>query len=164
MSASPAFAGLAFYDLELALQLKKTEPPELMILRGNMKKEKVLVFVFLSLFVIALMTGAGLVQGQTKTTMTPSTKPAKPETETLKGTVDHNERLGGYFIRGVEPGGEFFIVNQNAAVLKKLKGSGKTVTIEGYTTKTGAEYFFIQKIDGKKYSVAKKSPKKPVAK
>ena len=126
-----------------------------------MKKEKMLALVILTMFLIALLAGAGLVQGQAKKDTTPV---AKPETETLKGIVDHNERLGGYFIRGVEPGGEFFIVNQNAAVLKKLKDSGKTVTIEGYTTKTGAEYFFIQKIDGKKYSTAKKSPKKPAAK
>ena len=129
-----------------------------------MKKEKMFMLVILSLFVIALLAGAGFVQGQAKKDTTPYAKPAKPETETLKGVVDHNERLGGYFIRGVEPGGEFFIVNQNAAVLKKLKDSEKTVTFEGYTTKTGAEYFFIQKIDGKKYSTAKKSPKKPAAK
>ncbi len=78
--------------------------------------------------------------------------------ETRQGTIDYMERLGGYFIRGQNPGGEFFIVNQNPKVLKALKESGKTVTIEGYTTNQGAEYFFIQKIDGKKYTAAK-SPK-----
>jgi hypothetical protein len=39
--------------------------------------------------------------------------------------------------------------------LEPLKENGKTVTIQGYTTNQGAEYFFIEKIDGKKYTGAK---------
>jgi hypothetical protein len=123
----------------------------------KMKKEKLLVFVVASLVVVALMAGTGFAQGQAGAS-------GKEPLETIKGTIDYNERLGGYFIRGVEPGGEFFIVNQNAAVLKKLKESGKTVTIEGRTAKTGAEYFAIEKIDGKKYSAGrKKTEAKPAA-
>ncbi len=76
----------------------------------------------------------------------------KASTETIQGTIDFMESLGGYFIRGQNPGGEFFIVNQNPKVLKALKESGKTVTIQGHVTSQGAEYFFIQKIDGKKYT------------
>lgn len=125
-----------------------------------MKKEKLLVLIVSSLLVLVLMAGTGFAQGQAKTATTPAAKPAKPETETLKGTIDFNERLGGYFIRGQEPGGEFFIVNQNAAVLKKLKESGKTVTIEGRTSDKGAEYFIVEKIDGKKYSAKKATKKK----
>jgi hypothetical protein len=75
--------------------------------------------------------------------------------ETMQGTIDYMENLGGYFIRGENPGGEYFIVNQNPKVLKALKESKKTVTLQGYTTNQGAEYFFIQKIDGKKYTGAK---------
>jgi len=113
-----------------------------------MKREELLVFVVFSLLMLALMAGTGFAQGQAKE----QGAAAKPPLESLKGTIDYNERLGGYFIRGVEPGGEFFIVNQNPKVLKKLKESGKTVTIQGRTEKQGAEYFSIQKIDGKKYS------------
>jgi hypothetical protein len=80
-------------------------------------------------------------------------KMAETALETVKGTIDFNERLGGYFIRGVEPGGEFFIANQNPKVLKKLQESGKQVTIQGHTLQEkGAEYFQILKIDGKKYA------------
>jgi hypothetical protein len=86
-----------------------------------------------------------------------STASKVPE-ETVIGTIDYMEQLGGYFIRGENPGGEFFIVNQNPAVLKALKESRKSVKIQGYTDKRGAEYFFIQKIDGKKYKAA--TPKK----
>ncbi len=116
-------------------------------MKRGMGRFSVVVFAFVQLF------GSG-VYGQ---------KRARAETElqtieTRQGTIDYMERLGGYFIRGQNPGGEFFIVNQNPKVLKALKESGKTVTIEGYTTNQGAEYFFIQKIDGKKYTAAK-SPK-----
>lgn len=126
-----------------------------------MSIHKLMPLIVLSvLFALVVVAGPCLAQGQAKA---PSAA-EKPETETLKGTIDYMERLGGYFIRGVEPGGEFFIVNQNPAVLKKLKESGKTVTIQGYTTKTGAEYFFIQKIDGKKYSAPKPAAKKATSK
>jgi hypothetical protein len=125
-----------------------------------MRIKRFILLVAVTMLNLALAAGSGFAQGQAKT----PASPAKPAAETLKGTVDYNERLGGYFIRGEEPGGEFFIVNQNPKVLKKLKESGKTVTIEGHTTKSGAEYFFIEKIDGKKYSAAKDPQKKPTAK
>ncbi len=116
------------------------------MMRG-MGRFLVVVFVFVQLFVSGVY----------------DQKRARAETElqtteTRQGTIDYMERLGGYFIRGENPGGEFFIVNQNPKILKALKESGKTVTIEGYTTNQGAEYFFILKIDGKKYTAAK-SPK-----
>jgi len=114
-----------------------------------------------SLLVIVLAAGTCFAQGQAKA---PAVAAEKPQTETRKCMIDYMERLGGYFIRGVEPAETLFIVNQNPTVLKKLKESGKTVTIQGYTTKTGADYFFIQKIDGKKYSAAKPTPKKATAK
>jgi hypothetical protein len=102
------------------------------------------------LLLLLLLAGAGYAQGQA------TTGPKATETaslETVKGTIDYNERLGGYFIRGEEPGGEFFIVNQNPKILKKLKDNGKSVKIEGRTvTEKGAEYFRIEKIDGKKYT------------
>jgi hypothetical protein len=80
---------------------------------------------------------------------------SKAPSETVIGTIDYTPSLGGYFIRGENPGGEFFVVNQNPAVLKALKESRKSVKIQGYTTSQGAEYFFIEKIDDKKYKAAK---------
>jgi hypothetical protein len=122
-----------------------------------MTKRTVLVFV-LALAVLALDAGHGFSQAKGPAGV------AKAEMETVKGTIDFNERLGGYFIRGEEPGGEFFIVNQNKKVLKKLKESGDSVTIEGYTTSKGAEYFSIKKIGGKKYSTAQAGKKKGATK
>jgi hypothetical protein len=81
-------------------------------------------------------------------------KRADAPKETMQGTIDYMKQLGGYFIRGVNPGGEFFIVNQNPKVLKALKDSGKTVTLQGYTSNQGAEYFFIERINGKRYKGA----------
>ena len=124
-----------------------------------MTVRKAVQLVVMNVIALALMTGTGFAQGKSQ-----APAPAKAEREIVKGTIDFNERLGGHFIRGEEPGGEFFIVNQNTAVLKKLKESGGTVTIRGYTTDKGAEYFFIEKIDGKKYSAVKPAQKKATSK
>jgi hypothetical protein len=126
-----------------------------------MKRERLALVVISSLLVLTILSGIGIAQGQTKT---PAAGPAAAGMETIKGTIDFNERLGGYFIRGEEPGGEFFITNQNPKALKKLKQSGKTVTIEGRASERGAEYFTIEKIDGKKYSAAKAAAKEPASK
>jgi|WetSurMetagenome_2_1015567.scaffolds.fasta_scaffold270511_1 hypothetical protein len=127
----------------------------------NMKQERLVLVIISSLIALTLLSGIGLAQGQPKA---PAAGPAMAGMETIKGTIDFNERLGGYFIRGEQPGGEFFITNQNAKVLKKLKQSGKTVTIEGRASEKGAEYFAIEKIDGKKYSAAKAAAKEPKSK
>jgi len=42
-------------------------------------------------------------------------------------------------------------MNQNLKVLEPLFKSGKTVTIEGRIVR-GAEYLFIEKIDGQPYT------------
>ncbi len=82
-----------------------------------------------------------------------TTTSAQPEGPpiTVKGKIDYMTNLGGYFVRGVEPGGEFFIVNKDPKVLGELQKSGKTLTIEGRIAR-GAEYLFIEKIDGKPYT------------
>ncbi len=118
-----------------------------------MRKRLILMLVLL-LPLFSLATGPGFGRAVKSPVSAPKT-----ELEIIKGTIDFNERLGGYFIRGQEPGGEFFIVNQNPSVLKKLKESGRTVTIKGRTADQGAEYFFIQLIDGKKYSAPEAGPK-----
>ena len=127
-----------------------------------MKGRKPAPLVLLVMLVLALAAGTCFAQEGQATT--PAVAAEKPQTETRKGIIDYMERLGEYFIRGVEPTETLFIVNQNPAVLKKLKESGKIVTIQGYTTKTGADYFFIEKIDGKKYSAPKPTQKKATSK
>jgi hypothetical protein len=84
--------------------------------------------------------------------------------EVVKGTIDYNDRLGGYFVRGQEPGGEFFIVNQDKAALERLKESGEAVLVQGHTTDKGAEYFFIETINGKEYPPGGTGQEKPARK
>ncbi len=83
-------------------------------------------------------------------------KPAestKPEGTpiTVKGKIDFMKNLGGYFILGDVPAREYIIMNDNPKVLEELLKSGKTVTIEGRIVR-GAEYLFIEKIDGRPYT------------
>jgi hypothetical protein len=120
-----------------------------------MKKRRIQAVVLPLLF-LTLVIGYFFAQAQAEA----ATSSAKMAKESVKGFIDFNERLGGYFIRGQEPGGEFFITNPNPAVLKKLKESGDSLNIEGHTIDKGAEYFFIEKINGKKYSGAKTGRKK----
>jgi hypothetical protein len=83
-------------------------------------------------------------------------KPAettKPEGSpiTIKGKIDYMKNLGGYFVLGDVPAREYFIENQDLKLLEALYKSGKVVTIEGRIVR-GAEYLFIDKIDGKPYT------------
>ena len=82
-------------------------------------------------------------------------KPAetpKPEGSliTIKGKIDYMKNLGGYFVLGDVPAREYIIMNENLKVLEELYKSGKIVTIEGRIVR-GAEYLFIEKIDGQPY-------------
>lgn len=83
-------------------------------------------------------------------------KPAettKPEGSpiTIKGKIDYMKNLGGYFVMGDVPAREYIIMNENLKVLGELYKSGKMVTIEGRIVR-GAEYLFIDKIDGQPYT------------
>ncbi len=69
---------------------------------------------------------------------------------TVKGKIEYNKSLGGYYVHAFEPGGELFIVNQDTKVLDDLMKSDKTLTIEGRIVR-GAEYLLIEKIDGQPY-------------
>jgi hypothetical protein len=123
-----------------------------------MKRKRLPLVILWSLLVMVLPAGFGFAQGdQTKA----SEVAVSVQSVTIKGTIAFDERRGGYFIRGVEPAGELYvIVNQNKAVLRRLRKSGKTVTIEGGTSERAAEHFFIEKIDGKTYSAEKPSSSK----
>ncbi len=100
--------------------------------------------IILSLSIVTLVACSGLSQKPAETT--------KPEGSpmTVKGKIEYNKSLGGYFVHGFEPGGELFIVNQNPKVLEDLMKIVKTLTIEGRIVR-GAEYLFIDKIDGQPY-------------
>ena len=106
---------------------------------------KKLMGIILSLLIVAMVACSGLGQKPAE-----STKPEGPAI-TVKGKIDYMTNLGGYFVRGLEPGGELFITNKNPKVLEELYKSGKTVTIEGRIVR-GAEYLFIEKIDGQPYT------------
>jgi hypothetical protein len=112
----------------------------------NIKK---LTRIVLILSVIALSGGVGCAQRQAQVQGAASSTPEGPKM-TVKGSIEYNRSLGGYFVHGLEPGGELFIVNQNPAVLEGLLKSSKVVTIEGRIVR-GAEYLFIEKIDGQPY-------------
>jgi hypothetical protein len=77
----------------------------------------------------------------------------KPEGSPIivKGKIDFMKNLGGYYILGDVPAREYFIMNTNPEVLEDLFKSGKTVTIEGRIVR-GAEYLFIDRIDGRPYA------------
>ncbi len=110
---------------------------------------KRIIFIIISLLAFSLLVSLGCaqrsVQAQRAATPTPDGFQM-----TVKGTIEYNKSLGGYFVHGLEPGGELFIVNQNPLVLEGLLKGGKTLVIEGRIVK-GAEYLYIEKIDGKAY-------------
>jgi hypothetical protein len=110
---------------------------------------KRLTGIILVLLAIALLAGFGSAQQQNLPQRWVSADPEGPRM-TVKGTIEYNESLGGYFVHGLEPGGELFIVNQNPRVLDDLLKSGKTLIIEGRIVK-GAEYLFIEKVNGQPY-------------
>ena len=100
--------------------------------------------IILSLLVGTLVACSGVAQKPAETT--------KPEGSpiTIKGKIDYMKNLGGYFVMGDIPAREYFIMNQDLKLLEALFKSGKTVTIEGRIVR-GAEYLFIEKIDGQPY-------------
>jgi copper chaperone NosL len=112
----------------------------------NMNAKRMMLFVLLSLLVAAMVVGTCYAQGQAQQAQ------KEPRAITLQGKIKYMDQLGGYFVSGVKPGGEWMILNQNPEVLKGYMESEKTLTIEG--TLRGTERITIKKIDGKEYSVA----------
>ena len=104
------------------------------------------------LLVLPLTCDIGFVQGQVKNDGSMVTQQVS-EKVLVKGKVVYTKNLG-YYVNGEDPPGDLMVENQNIKVLKKLMKSKKTVTIEGHLT-TGADNLFIEKIDGRKYSVKK---------
>jgi hypothetical protein len=110
----------------------------------NMKTKRIMLFVLLSLLVAAIAACTCFAQGQAQ-----EMKKEAP-LFTLQGKIKYMDQLGGYFVSGVKPGGEWMILNQNPEVLKGHMESKKTLTIEG--TLRGPERITIKKIDGKEYT------------
>ncbi len=112
-------------------------------------KTGVRLVIIACLLVIALLVSLGCAQraGQAQGAAT-----AAPEGSqiTVIGKIDYMKNLGGYFIMGEKPAREYIIMNDNPKVLEGLFKSGKIVTIEGRIVR-GAEYLFIEKIDGTAY-------------
>jgi hypothetical protein len=109
-----------------------------------MKTKNIISILILSVFILAFMATACCAQAAA-----PDVK-KEPRKITLEGKIDFMKDLGGYYVRGVKPGGEWMIVNQNKKVLKGLMKSKNTLTIVG--TLKGAEFLTIETIDGKKYT------------
>jgi hypothetical protein len=107
-----------------------------------MMTKKFAITLALILFSLVFAIGTGFAQ--------PAQSPGKePFKNTIKGKIEFSKDLGGYYVHGEQPGGEFLIINQNTSVLKKLMKSKKSVTFVG--TLKGGEYLTIETIDGKKY-------------
>ncbi len=106
---------------------------------------KRLIRIILSLLVITMVACSTVSQKPAETTKLEGIP------ITIKGKIDYMKNLGGYFVLGDVPAREYFIENQDLKLLEALYKSGKTVTIEGRIVR-GAEYLFIDKIDGKPYT------------
>jgi hypothetical protein len=98
--------------------------------------------IVLVLAVVSFFALAGCAQRQVQT--------LEGTKVTVKGKVESMQALGGYFVMGEDPPGEYMIVNQDQKLLQNLKTSGKTVIIDGHYT-IGADHLFIEKIDGQPY-------------
>jgi hypothetical protein len=109
-----------------------------------MKTRRILLTALLVLLVAAVAAGTCFAQGQAQ-----EMKKEAPLT-TLQGRIEYMDWLGGYYVRGVRPGGEWRILNQNPEVLKGYMESKKTLKIEGILS--GPERITIKKIDGKEYT------------
>lgn len=131
-----------------------------------MKIRNFIALMVVCFLAILLITDASMAQGQIKEqpTQAPNQEGTKIKITGTIGYMDKapKEEMVGYFVFGQQPAARFHVVNPSRAILDKLKQSGKTVSIEGYTTKQGIEFLFIEKIDGKKYSGGKDVIKKPM--
>jgi hypothetical protein len=109
-----------------------------------MRAKRMMLSIIMCLLAMTIALQVAFAQGQAQDTKKGEFK------ITIKGKIQHMEQLGGYYLLGENPGGEFMIVNQNPKVLGTLMKSKKTVTVEG--SLKGAEWLTIEKIDGKLYS------------
>ena len=113
-------------------------------------KKKISVLMLCIMFAACLASPGFTKDQPTNPVTTPQMEQGQPIV--VKGKVEFAQRLGGYFINGLDPAGEFMIVNQNPALLKDMSKSKKNVTIDGHLR--GADFLFIEEIDGRPYQGA----------
>jgi len=117
---------------------------------------KRLMRIIVCLSIVAIFAAASCAQRPVKSQGKESAAPEGPKT-TVKGKISYTR--SGYFLEGEEPPGRFIIANENTQVLGELAKRGNVVTVEGRLT-IGADYLFIEKIDGKRYQGAKEPASK----
>jgi hypothetical protein len=120
-----------------------------------MKKYTLSIILILS--IIGVAAGSALAQGQAKDQGAQG-QLDQGQPVTVKGKIAYMKALGGYFVNGEDPAGEFMIVNQIPKILDGLFKSAKKVTIDGRLR--GADFLTIEKIDGVKYGTQKELPRK----
>jgi hypothetical protein len=104
--------------------------------------------LILALLLIAFIaSGAFAVEPAPGPAGTPGIEKGQPLI--VKGKVAFAKGLGGYYLNGEDPKGELMIVNQIPTLLEGLLKSDKMVVIDGRLR--GADFLFIEKIDGKPY-------------
>ena len=104
------------------------------------------LLLFFALVVWFSPLGCGQPPAQGMKTAAPGQEGSKI---TVKGKIASTR--SGYFLNGEEPPGRFIIANENPQVLGELAKQGNVVTVEGRLT-IGADYLFIEKIDGVPYA------------
>ncbi len=109
-----------------------------------MRTRKIIWFVVFNVCILNCIFAAVFAQGPAQETK------KGPFKITVVGKINHMKELGGYYLQGEKPRGEFMIVNQDPKVLKEIMKSKKSITVEG--SLKGAEFLTIEKIDGKKYT------------
>jgi hypothetical protein len=108
---------------------------------------------------LALVAVAANVPAQTQKGSSPDVIKGQGEKVTMHGKIEFMKTMGGYFLNTENPHQEMIIVNQNPKMLEGFQKSGKKVTVKGHLT-TGAEFLFIESIDGKPYKAEKGPAKK----
>ena len=111
-----------------------------------MKATRILLTILFGLAITAVTAGICLAQDTAKEAG------KDPNIITVQGRIEYMDMLGGYYVHGVRPGGEWMILNKNPEVLKAYMEGGKVLTIEGI--RPMPERITILKIDGQEYTGA----------
>ena len=122
------------------------------------KTQRILMTMLALMLAMGLSAALCMAQQPAATKDSAQVKPEAKERIVVKGKIAYMKDMG-YYLTGEDQPGEYIIVNPNAKQLKNLMNQKKTIRAEGYLT-MGADLFFIEKIDGKKY----RGDEKPVAK
>ena len=112
-------------------------------------KIKILLQALMFLSIVTFLAGTGFAQ-QAASKRSDTGGFQAGSKMTLVGQIDYKKNMGGYYVKSENPPAVLFIDNQNVKQLEKLSKSKKQLSIQGHAT-AGADYLFIEKIDGKPY-------------